>query len=205
MKGKRLILTDGEKTVYEEAADKISECIGEGNDFMYNDVSSALEYLDSRFGNGNDITVNICEFLDESDIPDGIKTRATFWIAAILMRSEKLRDLPYSVQMKFMPAVLAKTNVHEINLRKSTDNTAKLLVFSRVYRNEKTKLFYDECTVDEVIENILNVFPDRKLLEREIRERPIIIDILKDIGNMAECCADPALSEKMKSLMESLY
>ena len=205
MDGKNLIITNGTDTIYEENTLHLLDRMCGENEFMRRDISNALNYLDERFGDENEITVDICSYIDSADRMNGMETQSIFWLATLLMQSGNLRAVPLSLHMNLIPFIADKTRVHQIKLNKLNQVKETMMRFAETYAEEQKRLQSDSSySPDEATEKIIEVLPDRQMLEREIKERPQIIPLLKDFKELAATCADGNLTEQVNDLLEGL-
>lgn len=196
---KLLIITAGDEVVFEGRTDEVTDFLSEGNIHQRNDVEGAFEWLDEKYGDTDGrIIADVVSLIDNTELLDGLGTRAIFWIAALMMKNGTLKKLPMPYVFKLMPIIQRKTAVHEVKVNRANKEAA---AFLERFREIIGGLSEGKMNEDEGLTEIFKAMPEKDLVEYKLETDPNFTQAFRVIKQISERCKD----EKLKLLTDKVF
>ncbi|MBQ8826166.1 MAG: hypothetical protein IJ007_03635 [Oscillospiraceae bacterium] len=195
---RHLTVTSGDDIVFEGSTAEVTELLSAGNDFTRNDIEGAFEWLYENYGDTDGgITADVTAMINSTDTLDGLGTRALFWIAALMMKTQTLSKLPLPCVFKLIPFIQRKTAVHGAKMQKVNDTSE---AFLKLYKEISEQLSAGEKDEDTALTEILRAMPEKDIIEFKLETDPQFKDVFQSIEKMSRSCKD----EKIKKLTEKV-
>ena len=193
-----MTITSGEDIVFEGSTADVTELLSAGNDFTRNDIEGAFEWLYENYGDADGgITADIVGMINSTDSLDGLGTRALFWIAALMMKTQTINRLPLPCVFQLIPFIQRKTAVHMAKMQKVSDTSE---TFLKLFKEISERLSAGETDEDAALTEIFRAMPEKDIVEYELETNPQYRDVFQSIEKMSQCCKD----ERIKKLTEKV-
>lgn len=195
---RHLTVISGDDIVFEGSTAEVTAILSAGNDFAVNDIEGAFEWLYENYGDTDGgITADIIGMINSTDTLDGHGTKALFWIAALMMKTQTLSKLPLPCVFKLIPFIQRKTAVHGAKMQKVSDTSD---AFLRRYREISERLSAGGTDEDTALTEIFRAMPEKDTVEYMLETDPRYREVFQSIEKMSRSCKD----EKIKKLTEKV-
>ncbi len=200
---RQIELTSGGEIIYDDSISNIISALnGDGNPHMDKDIRESLEWLAGQNGGTEKVSIDFVKLVNEADMLDGMKTRAIFWLSAMLMRNGGFRKLPPEMLFRIMPFIQNKTAAAQVNLNNLHKKADTLHLFADTVRKAVQGISSGDFTPDEAAEIIIEKMPDKKLMIDEANERKELKNVLIGVREIADTCADGSLTEQIYDMTD---